>query len=216
MRASVAFVVLLIACSGGPEEASTTLPEETDTYESAFDGWVSALEAADFDAAADLTFSRQVPLLALAEGLSGPQVAALTEADRALIAVNFWEGFIGQAEPMLGSRVGALRVEDWIETAAGGRSFALADLLRSSDASVRRVVFVDTADGWKLDLIASFPSAMINLVPDAAQVIRATGDARLLEDMREWQPSVELVIAESADDAVINQAGLAAFESIIR
>lgn len=216
MREFLVLTVLLAACSGGVEPSSTTIPLVTEDYEAVFERWVTALEMSDFETAADLTIGVQIPLLALAEGFSGTHVATLTEADRTMIAVNFWKGFIGQAEPMLGSPVGSLRAEDWVETVAGGTNFALADLFRSSDASVRGIVLRNTADGWKLDLIASFPSAMINLVPDAAQVIRATGDNRLLEDMRSWQPSVELVIAESADDPVVNQAGLAALEAIIR
>ena len=216
MRAFVLLTVLLAACSGGVEPSSTTIPPATDDYEAVFERWVTALETSDFETAADLTIGVQIPLLALAEGLSGSQVATLTEADREAIAANFWSGFIDQAEPMLGSPVGSLRAEDWVETVAGGTNFALADLFRSSDASVRRIVFMNSADGWKLDLIASFPSAMINLVPDAAQVIRAIGDGRLLEDMRAWQPSVELVIAETTEDPVLNQAGLSALEAIIR
>ena len=216
MRRCLVLVLVLVACAGGTEPSSSTAPAATDSYERAFDRWVSALETSDFEAAAGLTFEPHIPLLALAEGLSGAQVAVLTDADRTVIAANFWEGFVGQAGPMLGSPVSALRVDEWTETNAGGQDFALADLFRSSDASVRRIVFVDTADGWKIDLIASFPSAMINLVPDAAQVIRATSDARILEDMQDWRPSVELVIAESADDPVVNQAGLAALESIVR
>lgn len=216
MRGLWVLAMLVAACSGVPEPSSTSAPPATDDYETEFDHWVTALKMSDFEAAADLTVGSQIPLLALAEGLSGSQVAVLTEADRELIAVNFWEGFIDQAEVMLGLPVASLRVDDWAETTAGGVNFALADLFRSSDASVRGFVLVDTADGWKIDLIASFPSAMINLVPDAAQVIRATGDARLLEDMRAWQPSVELVIAESAENPLLNQAGLVALEAIIR
>lgn len=216
MRALLVLTVLLAACSGGVDPASTTIPPANDDYEAVFERWVTALETSDFETAADVTIEVQIPLLALAEGLSGSQVAALTDADRVAIASNFWSGFIGQAEPMLGSPVGSLRVEDWMETVAGGTDFAVAELFRSSDASVRRVVLRDTADGWKLDLISSFPSAMINLVPDAAQVIRASGDARLLDDMRAWQPSVELVIAETTEDPLLNQAGLSALEAIIR
>lgn len=212
----LALVVILAACSGAAEPSTTDVPPKADTYETAFDRWVTALEMSDFEGAAELTIGSQVPLLALAEGLSGSQVAVLTEADRKVIAANFWEGFIGQAESMLGSPIGSLRVEDWAETTAGGANFALAELFRSSDASVRSIVVVDTADGWKIDLVASFPSAMINLVPDAAQVIRATGDARLLADMHAWQPSVELVIAESGEDPLLNQAGLMALEAVIR
>lgn len=218
MRRGAAVVALLLAgCSGGADPSSTTVTAPVDeSYADAFTALVEALEASDFETAADLTATSHIPLLALAEGLTGPQVAGLTDADRRAVAANFWSGFVAQLQPTLGSPLSAMRIERWTESEVGDTNFAIAELFRSADASVRRMVMIEGDDGWTVDLLASFPSAMINLVPDAAQVIRATGDQQLIAALRDWQPSVELVIDLTADDPLLNQAGLQALESIIR
>lgn len=217
MRIVVALAVALVACTGGGEPASTTSDVvRSDSHVSTFEALVEALERGDFDTAATLSVPNQASLLALAEGLSGAQVAALTDADRQLVIANFWAGFVDQLEPTFGSPLTALRTDAWTESNVGGVDFAVAELFRGSDASVRQMVLQRTDGGWAIDLLASFPAALINLVPDAAQLIRATGDVRLLADLRGWQASVEFVVAGSGDDPVLNQAGLAALEAIVR
>lgn len=217
MRRAVVLAVVLAACSGGGASSSTsTVAAPADSHAAAFEALVEALEADDFATAADLSSGRQASLLALAEGLSGAQVAALTDADRQMVIANFWAGFVTQLQPTLGSPLSALRTDGWTEVTVGEVDFATAELFRGSDASVRRMVLVEADGQWTVDLVASFPAALINLIPDAAQIIRATGDARLLDELQSWRSSVEFIIAHTEDDPVLNQAALAALEAIVR
>ncbi|MDX1449251.1 MAG: hypothetical protein R3246_09330 [Acidimicrobiia bacterium] len=214
-RGPVVLAVLVAACFGSGDSSTTTPADPAaGTYQEAFDTWSAALAAGDHDTAATVTEPSQISLLALAEGLSGAQVAGLTTADRNAVASNFWSGFVDQLGS--GPDLPGLQVGEWTETTAGSRTFAIGALSRTSDSAALEVVFVEIDGRWSIDLLATFPSALVNLVPDAAQVIRATGDSRLLEEMRSWRSSVELVVERSGSDPRLNQAGLAALESIVR
>ena len=208
--------VVFAACSGTPT-ASTEPVEDPPglTPESVFDALIDAVGRTDHPAAADLTDPAQIPLLALAEGVEAGRVAEFTDADRQAVAANFWAGFASQLEASLGVSIGDLRQGDVIRTFES-TGFATVDLVLGSDASVRRLVVRDTPSGWVVDLIASFPSPLLGLIPDAAQAIRASGDGTLLGDLRGYEVSVRYLLADPEADALLNQAATAALEAIVR
>src|SRR5690606_40008792 len=93
-RALPVVVLLLAACSAGTTSSSTTAPiERPSTPEAVLEELVEAVSSGDDAAAAAVTDPSHVPLVALAEGVAGRQVAALSEVGRAAVAANFWQVF---------------------------------------------------------------------------------------------------------------------------
>lgn len=209
--------VVLASCSGTPTASTEPVQDPPGlTPESVFDELVDAVGRGDHSAAADLTDPEQIPLLALAEGVEAGRVASFTDADRQAVAANFWAGFASQLESSLGVSIGDLRQGEVVRTEFESTGFSIVDLVLGSDASVRRMVVRDTPTGWVVDLIASFPSPLLGLIPDAAQAIRASGDETLLEELRGYEISVGYLLADPETDALFNQAATAALEAIIR
>lgn len=214
---SLMLCLLLSACSSGTVPSSTTIVEQLPaTPEAVFAGLLDALDDDDYESAARLTDSRQVTLLAIAEGIEARQVALVTSADRSLIARNFWSSFHAQLEVSLGSELVDLPRGELERLAVDEVEFARIDLAADDEAALRRLVVRESPTGWTVDLIASFPSALLGLIPDTAQAIRASGDQVLLDDLRGYETSVRFVLADPTIDPLLRQAATAALESIVR
>lgn len=215
---SIGLCLILSACTGGTVPSSTTVVEEPPaTPEEAFAELLDALDDDDYERAARLTDSRQMTLLAIAEGVEARQVAQVNSADRSLIARNFWSSFHAQLEVSLGSELSNLPRGEVERRALDGVEFARIDLASvGDDAAPRRLVAREESTGWTVDLIASFPSALLGLIPDAAQAIRAVGDQILLEDLHGYEVSVRFILADPTIDPLLSQAATAALESIVR
>lgn len=217
LRISIALCLILSACRGGTVPSSTTVVERLPaTPEAVFGALLDALDADDFETAAQLTDSGQMTLLAIAEGVEARQVALLSSTDRRRIARNFWSTFHAQLEASIGTELANLPVGEVERRAAGDVEFARIDLGSGEDAGRRRLVVRQTPRGWAVDLIASFPSALMGLIPDAAQAIRAAGDQVLMDDLGGYEASVRFILADPTLDAVLSQAATAALESIVR
>lgn len=209
--------LVLSACGGESQPTSTSIESRPNTTpEVAFAELVEALEAGEPERTAALTDPLQIPLLVIAEGVQARQVADLTAADRTLVAVNFWKGFAEQLSSSLGAGFAQLQSGELGRVEVAGSQFAVVDLVLPADASARRLVFRDTDEGWVVDLIASFPSPLLGLIPDAAQAIRASRDAELSETLRTYEASVRFVLADDEIDPRLNQAATAALEAIVR
>lgn len=220
MRSRLALATLcalLAACGQTAEPTPTTAADRVaSTPEEVFAGLVEALRTDDLDSVAELTDPSQIPLLAIAEGLDVRAVADLTAADRAAVSMNFWEGFAAQLRASIGVDLSDLRVETVDRVEVGDTAFASVELVHGRDASVRRIVLRDTDSGWVVDLIASFPSPMLGQIPNAAQLIRSIGDPSLTDGLRGYEPSVRFLLEGPALDPLLNQAGTAALEAIVR
>lgn len=206
---------MLVACSTTTEPTTEDTVPSTDP-EIVMERFLAAVADDDFEEAARLTDVRQVTLLAVAEGIASSDVAAFTPVDRHSVLVNFWEGFVSQLRASLGSSIEGMRDGDIERSSAGGASFAGTDLVRSSDGSQRNLVLRHTDEGWRLDLIASFPQAFLVLLPDVAQAVRASGDPTLIGDLRGYGASIEHILAQPDMDPVLEQAAIAALEATVR
>ena len=210
--------VVIASCGNGTELTTTTVADDVpaSTPEAIFAELVEALQDDDLAPVAELTDPSQIPLLALAEGLDVRSVAELTEADRAAVATNFWQGFSEQLRASIGVDLGDLRIESIERTSVGDTEFAAVELVYGRDASVRRMVLRNDDAGWVVDLIASFPSPLVGQIPNAAQLIRSISDPGLTESLRGYEPSVRFVLEDPGLEPLLNQAGTAALESIVR
>jgi hypothetical protein len=212
----IALSLVLAACAANssPEPDSDEGPVPT-SPEGVVLQLLEALQAGEADRAGELTDPLQFPLLAIAEGVGPREIASLTPADFTVVASNFWSGFAAQLESTLGRGLAGVRVGDATRSEAGDSRFASVDLLLP-DASTRRVVLRDTPVGWVIDLIASFPSPLLTRVPEAANVIRLSGDEGLRENMFGYEDSILFIFDDSTTEALLNQAAIAALEAIAR
>jgi hypothetical protein len=213
----LALTLVVAACTGSVAPTSTTSPPSLPTTaQGVFEQLVEALQARDHARAARLTDQSQIALLAVAEGLGPREVTALTAADLEAVASNFWSGFSSQLESSLGVGLRGLRAGQIRDAQAGAARFAVVELTLPSDASVRRLVIRDTPSGWVIDLVASFPSPLLGFIPDAAEVIRVTGDEKLKGDLIGFEDSILFVLDDPDMPSQLNQAALAALEAIVR
>ena len=218
MRRSILVLALVVtACTGGEIPTTSTEPPSLPTSpQEVFAQLVEALRAGDHRRAAMLTDQSQIPLLAVAEGLGTREVSALTPADLDVVASNFWSGFSSQLESSLGLGLPGLRAGQIEDAQAGASRFAVVELTLPADASVRRLVIRDTPEGWVIDLVASFPSPLLGFIPEAAEVIRVTGDETLKGDLEGFEDSILFVLDDPDTPPQLNQAALAALEAIVR
>ncbi len=211
----VALALVLAACAADsspqpdPDNGPVTTPEGLALQ------LLEALRAGEEDRAAEMTDDLQFPLLAIAEGVGPREIASLTTADFAVVASNFWSGFSDQLKSTLGTGLPGVSVGDVTFSEAGDSRFASVDLLLP-DASTRRLVLRDMPEGWLIDLIASFPSPVLTRVPEAANVIRLSGDDDLRENMFGYEDSILFIFDESTTEPLLNQAATAALEAIAR
>ncbi|MEX1004993.1 MAG: hypothetical protein WD990_10945 [Acidimicrobiia bacterium] len=211
------FCLLLGACGGGADSTTTTLDTPApSTPEAVFAELVEALSSDDLESVVDLTDPAQVPLLAIAEGHDARSVAAFTAADRAAVSMNYWQGFAEQLRASIGVDLADLQIDSVDRIEVGETEFAAVELVLGRDASTRRMVLRNSADGWVVDLIASFPSPLLGQIPDAAQLIRSTGIPALTDSLRGYEPSVRFVLEDAGLDPLLVQAGTAALEAIVR
>ena len=213
----LALSLALVACGGSAEPTTTTVVAlAPSTPEAAFADLVEALGSDDLESMTELTDLAQIPLLAIAEGLDARSVSELTSTDRAAVSANFWQGFTEQLRASVGVDLADLRVDSVDRVDVGGTEFATVELVYSRDASARRMVLRNSDAGWVVDLIASFPSPMLGQIPNAAHLIRSLGDPSLTDSLRGYEPSVRFVLEDPGLDPLLNQAGIAALEAIIR
>lgn len=215
--ALAALVLATAACADGAAPASTTEVRSVPVSpEAVFDQLVEALESGETMRAAELTDPAQVTLLAVAEGIGSREIVELTDRDRELIASNFWGGFAAQLRSSLRGGLAALGSGEIGHTEAGASRFAVVELESSADAAVRRVVIRDTPSGWVIDLLATFPSPLLERVPAAAEVVRLSGDHDLRQDLISYEDSIRYVLDDSGASPQLNQAAVAALEAIGR
>ena len=211
----VGLAVVFAACTGTPDVVEVEPDDPSESAEGVLAVVLDALRSQDAAPIAAVTDLTQIPLLALAEGTAVRQVAGFSNSDRSAVAANFWSGFIGQLESSLGSGLRQLRSGELERSETEGVRFAAVDLVVTS-SDPRRLVLRETESGWVLDLIASFASPLVGLIPDVAQTMRVFGDATLLEDLRGYEPSVRFILDDVGTNPLLDQAAIAALESVIR
>lgn len=219
MRLLVAVVVALatVACGEAADTAPTVDEVRSLTPEEVFERLAMALDESEFAVAAEMTDVSQFPILAIAEGTGPREVAALSPVDLQAVGANFWSGFATQLRSAVDAGLGDLAVGPATRSVAGGSEFATIELSVPTETAVRSIVMRETDGGWVVDLIASFPSPVLGLVPNTAQVIRSSGDGALRDSLAGFEDSVIYVLERSgSDEPMLNQAALAALESIVR
>jgi hypothetical protein len=167
------------ACSGEatPPAESIVAEQGADTPIEAVDGLVRAINEPDFVAASRLAVPGQAALASLAEGATFGAVAeALRQGDEE-VAANFWSGFAQGAASFLTGDVEV--TEDGTFTQDDLQFHQLAV---TPTAGESRSLLVRNADGYRVDLFASFGAGLSDkmIAPVERLLVTQTDDARLI------------------------------------
>lgn len=217
MRALAVLVVLLMAAGCGSAEVEDgPALEETrgaGSPEQAVVELFAALDNGDFEAAAELTVDDQMILVALIEGITIEEALRVGRAAELEVGAGYWSGFQQSIEEILDGRVAVGSVERF---EAGGRRFARVEVMFPLQGGDRWFVVQET-DGWKIDVLASFASALAGKLGPVADSLRSNPKADpLMALMREQVPSLEAVLADESGGPALQQAAISAIEAIRR
>ncbi|HUG07669.1 MAG TPA: hypothetical protein VMP13_02025 [Acidimicrobiia bacterium] len=218
-RRSAVWVALALAvgsCGGG--ETEDTFPEGlgsgAETSVGAVEQLVDAVNAADFTSAGRMAVPGQAALAALAEGAPFGDVADALETGDGQVAVNFWSGFAQGAGSFLAGDVGTsegdvIQQED-VE-------FHVVSL-QPADGETRSLI-VREADGYRVDIFASFGSGLADKMigPVERLLTTQTDDARLiLAELQRLVPSLLVAASLPGTTPEASQQLLALIEVITR
>lgn len=173
---------LAVGCGTDLTTTSTDVASDGREAGEVAEAFLEALRVGDYGAGAALTFTDQLAWVVMAEGGSLTQAADLLDAGLEQVAVNYWQGF---AET---TQLTDIEVRGVEESEIRGARFAIVSL----DGRLRLIL--RNADGWRVDIIASFAPTLVNRLIEAAQVVEANpGDqATTMRGMlAEQRPSVE-------------------------
>ena len=173
-----------------------------------------ALATADDAAAAAVTDMAQLELVALGDGADADVVSGLTSAELRSVGANFWAGFRERFALVAGIEAGALEVGETTERTVQGRRFVSGALIHRLDGSERTIVVRESDGRWVVDLVATFPSPLLLAVPEAVGEAMRRGSVEVVEGLRDLEPSVRWVLTSDDVDPELEQAAIAALQSI--
>jgi hypothetical protein len=216
-RLALALVVLVLAgCGGDDVEPDSTIPpgEGASSPLAAVEELVEAINAPDFVEASRLAVPEHAALASLAEGATFADVAgALRNGDQE-IAANFWAGF---AQGTANFLAGEVTVVDNGTLSKGDLEFH--DIAVTPPSGGTRSILVRDAEGYRIDLFASFGSGLADKMTDPVQrlLTAQTDDARLiLASLQGIVPSLLTAAELPGTPGDVSQQILALVEVITR
>lgn len=203
--------VLVVACSGGAAEVSTTVPAVVGerSPEAAVLGLLDALRQRDFEAAAIAVEPRQMVLILLAEGGATNEAVAI---DRVAVAKNFWFGFADALGPESLAMIEL--AEDGLVNRfeVRGVEFAVVPIAIGDE----RRVFVARHEpgGWVVDVVASFAEVLGSRYSQGIErVLNSPEETALMADLTAQIPSMLAVLeVPGFADGSLQQAMLLAVD----
>ena len=160
---AVAVALVVVSCGGeeAPSEETVVMSTGAESPELAVSAIIRGLSQDDDAMLGDATLSDQLGLLALVEGAStGDASAALGFASQQ-VAARFWKSFADGISDFIESGVEGIRIGEVTVINVPGARYATVEVAFPLDAA-RRVFVVTERDGWKVDLVATFPGAFVN------------------------------------------------------
>lgn len=202
IRSSIAAgLVILAACTPPATRSGESLGPGAESPEAAVGELLAALAGGDFDRAVELTVPDQMVAVALVEGADIDEAIALLPSGGHPVGVNFWGEFSRSFSEFLGADPGDARAGTVVAFDAGGRRFARVEVSLPAKGVVRSLI-VQEGEGWRIDVFASFASALAGrLGPVAADVSAAEGEAgieNVAALLRDLEPSLSAAL-ESPD-----------------
>jgi hypothetical protein len=183
-------LMIALACSSGGQATTTSPAGSSRSPEAVAELLVAALTARDPELAAANTIEEQMAWLAMAEGASLQEASALLDDGARSIAVNYWRGFIEQGD------VPPVAISSINEVSVGSHTFARVSLGGEDDLHL----VLRSEPEWKVDVVASFGSTLVERLADAAEIVFANagpGARRLREVLGEQRDSVDMATSGS-------------------
>lgn len=211
-------VLVLVACGPAPDVSSTidSTPDLATTPSEVGEQLLDALRRGEPRLAADLTDPSQFPLLALVEGMSAREVAQLGPVGLQRVAENFWSEFLVRFPEFVDADLDEFRIGTVTQRQGGASRFAEVEVVLGRDASVRRFFVRDTPGGWFLDLVVTFPSPLLERLPEVAAAVRQSGDEALNQGLVDLEDSIRFVFDDASISSEMHQAATAALEAVDR
>lgn len=201
----VVCVLLVAACSEATEISTTTGAPVPDTQgaaspELAVSAIVRAISQDDSAALDALTVTDQLGLLALVEGASTTDALAALGFASEQVAATFWRSFAGDIGDFIDAGVDDIRIGDIATIDVPGARYATVEVDFPFDAA-RRVFVLTDRNGWKVDLVATFPGAFVANIPLAVERASSPGvDPELLASVRRQEVSLDALEAIGVND----------------
>ena len=193
--------------NGGPGTGAAT-PQAT------VQELVDHLEEAEFNEAAALSFPNHAELASLAEGASFSDVAGALRSESTSVSANFWAGFAQGSATFLDGDVaiasGTKETRDGIE---------FSGVVVTPDGESDRTVYTREANGWRIDVFASFGAGLASrmIEPTERLLVTLTEDAELIRsELRLIIPSLYLAAADENLPPKLSQDLLKLIEIITR
>ena len=192
------------ACSEAADTTTTTTLSIADagapSPELAVSAIVSAIGQDDSAALEAHTVTDQLGLLALVEGASTTDALAALGFASEQIAATFWRSFAADIGDFIDAGVDDIRIGEISTLDVRGARYATVEVDFPFDAA-RRVFVVTDRNGWKVDLVATFPGAFVPNFPLAVERASSPGvDPELIASIRRQDVSLEALEAIGVDD----------------
>lgn len=215
--ALIAVVLTVVSCSANPSadsvEALAPAPGASSPTE-AVNELVAAISVPDFSGASHLAMPGHAALASLAEGATFGDVAgAIRDGDQE-VASNFWAGFAQGAGSFLSGDIG---VDDAGTVSRDDVEFHQVSVTTEDGGA--RSVLIQEADGYRIDLFASFGAGLADKMMGPVERLLNTQseDARLiLANLKGIVPSLLVASELPGTSAEVSQRLLALVEVITR
>ena len=194
--------LLLGACRAeeSPTEETSISRTGAESPELAVSAIISGLSQGDDAMLGDATLSDQLGLLALVEGASTSDASAALGFASEQVAARFWRSFADGISDFIDSGVEGIRIGDVAVIDVPGARYATVAVSFPLD-SADRVFVVTDVDGWKVDLVATFPGAFVSSFPFAVERASSPGvDPELLASLVRQATSLDALEVIGVDD----------------
>lgn len=198
----VSLSLLVGACGGGepPSEEPAVVSSGAESPELAVSAIIRGLSQDDDAMLGNATLSDQLGLLALVEGASTSDASAALGFASQQVAARFWKSFADGIKDFIESGVEGIRIGEVAVINVPGARYATVEVAFPLDAA-RRVFVVTERDGWKVDLVATFPGAFVSSFPFAVERASSPGvDPELLASLVSQATSLNALEVVGVDE----------------
>lgn len=193
-RLLIIVLVLLAGCGGSPEgqvTVSETRSGGADSPELAVTSVLRGIAESDAALLESMTVTDQLALVALVEGATAAEAEAALGFASQQVASQFWTSFADGVEDFLGTNVDGIRIGDVASIDVPGARYASVEVMFPLDRADRSFVVTDR-NGWRVDLVATFPGAFLPSVGVALERASAPGASpALVESILDQSTSLD-------------------------
>lgn len=194
----LALVLLLGAC-GAPSDEPVADPhseaEGAASPEAAVTSVMRGIADSDGALLEAMTVTDQLALVALVEGATPAEAEAALGFASEQVASQFWHSFANGIDDFLGASIADIRIGEVRPIDVPGARYASVEVMFPLDNAERSFVVTDR-DGWRIDLIATFPGAFLPNIDSAlARASSPNADPQVAASIRSQVTSLDALEA---------------------